>query len=75
MAYIRVFSAGMDSPPFCEDCGNEGARIVIEDFPALGEHTSLCQTCAADALSKDPKVLASAVVTLVLRGKPGRVQP
>ena len=75
MAYIRAFSAGIDSPSFCEDCGNEGARIVIEDFPAVGEHTALCQTCAADALSKDPKVLASAFVSLVLREKPVRVQP
>ena len=67
MTLIREFHSGIDSPPVCDVCSKEGNRIVIEDYPDAGEHTSLCQDCAAAALSEHPKLMASAVVSLILR--------
>jgi hypothetical protein len=74
MTLIREFRSGIDSPSVCDGCSKESSQVVIEDYPDVGEHTSLCQNCTAVALSEHPKLMASAVVTLILRGKPGRVQ-
>jgi len=68
--YIREFHRGIDSPSTCGNCNKEVARIVIENFPVMSKHASLCQECAATALSEHPKLLASAVLTLILRGEP-----
>jgi hypothetical protein len=67
MTLIREFLSGIDSPSVCQACTKELARLVIDGFPSVNEHISLCQICAADALSEHPKLLASAVVTLILR--------
>ena len=69
MTLIRESISGIDAPSVCEACSREIARLVIEDFPEANEHISLCEKCAADALSDHPKLLASAVVTLILRGQ------
>jgi hypothetical protein len=71
MTPIREFLSGIGSPSVCEACTKELARLVIEGFPAVNEHISLCQTCAAVAFSEHPKLLVSAVVTLILRDGKG----
>ena len=69
MTLIRESISGMDAASVCEACAGETARLVLEDFPEANEHISLCEKCAADALSEHPKLLASAVVTLILMGQ------
>jgi hypothetical protein len=63
---IREHHSGVDVPFVCVECEKERAEIVLEDFPTTGEHVSLCRHCAAVALSEHPRLLASAVVSLIL---------
>lgn len=66
MATIRAHHSGIDVPLICVECKKERAEIVIEGFPTAGRHVSLCRNCTAVALSEHPKMLASAVVALIL---------
>lgn len=65
MAVIREFHAGTDLPSRCEECHDAPAEIVLEQFSMDGEQKVICRRCAMVALSENPKLLASAVVSLI----------
>ena len=66
MPTIQLHRAGIDSPSTCEECRKEGAAIVMEGFPTGDEKVCLRRKCAATALSEHPRLLASAVISLIL---------
>lgn len=68
MALVRAYRS-TDVPLVCGECGKERAEIVIDQFPTIAEHVCLCHRCAADALAEHPRLLASAVVTLILKSQ------
>ncbi len=65
MTVIREFHSGTDVPATCAECVNAPAEIVIEDFAADGMRVAVCRHCATVALAEHPKLLASAVVSLI----------
>ncbi len=65
MTVIREFHSGTDIPATCEECHNAPAEIVIEEFYPDGMRVSVCPRCAMVALSEHPKLLASAVISLI----------
>ena len=68
MSIIRRHFSGIDGSFTCDEC-SEPAEIVIEEFPTRRERKSLCRDCATIALQEHPRLLASAVITLILRTK------
>jgi hypothetical protein len=69
MALVRTHRPGRDAPLVCGECCKEKAEIVIDQFPTTAEHVCLCHRCASDTLAKHPRLLASAVVTLILKSQ------
>ncbi len=67
MPILRRFSPGADKPK-CEEC-SDWAEIVMEEYPTRYQHRSLCRDCAVAALQEHPDLLASVVITLVLRSE------
>ncbi len=65
MTVIREFHSGTDLPVTCEECHHARAEIVIEDFAADGMRVAVCRHCATVAISEHPKMLASAVISLI----------
>lgn len=67
MTHIREFLPGVDGNfTHCDNCA-ERAQIVIESFPSGNESKYLCESCAAVALYEHPRLLAVAVVSLILK--------
>jgi hypothetical protein len=50
----------------CDNC-SESAQIVIESFPSGNESKYLFEGCAATALYEHPRLLAMAVVSLIVK--------
>jgi hypothetical protein len=69
MSQVRAHRSRTDVPLVCGECSKERAEIVIEQFPTSAEHVCLCHRCAAVALAEHPKLLASAVVSLILKDR------
>ena len=67
MTHIREFLPGVDGTlTQCDNC-SERAQIVIENFPSGNESKYLCESCAATALYEHPRLMAIAVVSLILK--------
>jgi recombinational DNA repair protein (RecF pathway) len=67
MPTVRRHSPGIDKPQ-CEECSDR-AEVVIEEYPSPHHHRSLCRDCAIAALQVHPNLLASLVITLMLRSE------
>jgi len=70
MTVIRSFISATDAK-ICEVCKKAPPEITIENHPSRKGHVSLCRNCAADDLKGNPKLMASALVALVVRSGKG----
>jgi hypothetical protein len=67
MATIRRYFPEIDKAR-CEECGDR-AEIVIEEYPTRQQCRTLCRDCATAALQAHPNLLASLVITLMLKSR------
>ena len=67
MPTIRRHFPGIDRSR-CEECA-DGAEVVIEEYPNLHHHSSLCRDCATVSLQEHPGLPASVVIGLILKGE------
>lgn len=67
MTTIRRCFPEIDKPR-CEECCDR-AEIVIEEYPTAHQCRTLCRDCATAALQAHPNLLASLVITLMLKSR------
>jgi len=67
MATIRRCFSEIDKPQ-CEECSDQ-AELVIEEYPNPYQCRTLCRDCATVALQTHPNLLASLVITLLLKSQ------
>lgn len=67
MPTLRKYFPGIDKPQ-CEECSDR-AEVVMEEYPAPHQHRSLCRDCATAALQGHPDLLASLVISLILKNE------